>query len=274
MNDPLLLFTELGYPSQPIIPFTTFSARLAQVLPDAKIVSDPADPSLLLIHHTTHLNSTGVPAQTAILRAQHNDTASFNRALDQTWTWPEARAIAPKIAHQLGVCEFLAQGVPYKTRALLFHTVLEVLVETLPPLAVFAEYAQVIIDPATLPKPAIKTTEKTPFLNVRLFQIEGMRPGDTLMDTRGLAAFGLPDFQIKFSGLPVQQVANLIINYAHYLYTHGPVIQSGHIIQGITPKQQWTCTLQNALVEPKRPVLDLDPGSPYALEKPTPGATP
>ncbi len=266
---PLGLFVELCYDKEPIIPVEVFAARLAQFLPQSKIVSNPADPSMILIHHLNHISdfpqAQGVPAQTAIMRAQHGDAASLQRALAQTWTWPGAKDAVPRITHQLAICEFMTQKIPYKTRSALFHTVMETLVQAVPPIALFAEYAQCIINPAAIPAPSIKTGDEAPFLNIRLFHVEGMNPGDTLMDTRGLAAFGLPDLQIKFNGLNVQQAANHLYNCALYVYSHGNVIKDGHSLPGLTPSQRWACKLQNALVEPPRPVIDLDPGKPYAI---------
>ncbi len=268
--DAALLFVELCFDAQPVIPLDILAKRLAEVLPESKVVSNPADTSMVLVHHLGHLNSDGAPAQTAIMRTQHDDKASLLRALDQTWTWPGARQAAATTSHQLAICEFTAQGLDYKTRSRLFHTVLQLINEVTGPKAIFFEYAQVVADPAVLPKASPDVLDPEPYLNVRLFQIEGMRPGDTLMDTRGLSAFGLPDFQIKFNGLNIPQVANLLINYAYHIYANGPTIQNGHKIQGLDPSQQWRCTLQNALVEPVRPVLDLDPGEPFALQKTQP----
>jgi hypothetical protein len=266
---PPLLFVQLGYDRQPVIPMDVLTARLVQFLPHSRIVSNPADPSMILIHHLNHTSdmpeAKAVPIQTAIMPVQQQDPAAFQRALAQTWTWPQAKDIVPRITHELVLCEFMAGATDYKTRSTLFHSVMEILVEAAPPIALYAEYAQCFINPATLPKPSLKDPSAAPFLNIRLFQVEGMNPGDTLMDTRGLSAFGLPDLQIKFNGLGVQQVANHLYNCALYLYTRGNIIKNGDTLPGLTPSQQWTCKIQRALVEPVRPVIDLDPGKPFNI---------
>ena len=58
-------------------------------------------------------------------------------------------------------------------------------------------------------------------LNVRLFRVEGGAQGDMLMDTRGLAALGLPDLQMHFRGLNPGRVAGLLFNYGRYIYENG-----------------------------------------------------
>lgn len=94
---------------------------------------------------------------------------------------------------------------------------------------------------------------------MRLFNIQG-RPGETLMDTLGMAAFALPDLQCHFVGLDPGRVASCLYGYAEYLFQNGRVIDSGHTVQGLTPGSKWSVRSEESLVEPAREVLDLDPG--------------
>ena len=101
-------------------------------------------------------------------------------------------------------------------------------------------------------------------LNVRLFRIENGAAGDTIMDTRGLAALGLPDVQMHFRDLDPGRVAALLYNYARYLNEHGDCINDGETIDGATPGTRWRCRHEMSLVPPERLVLDIDPGPPHA----------
>jgi len=56
----------------------------------------------------------------------------------------------------------------------------------------------------------------------------------------------------------------VLFNTAIYLVEQGPVIESGHTIQGIEPGSKWICQQEDALIGPERTVLDLNPGPPFA----------
>src|SRR5262249_58554930 len=88
--------------------------------------------------------------------------------------------------------------------------------------------------------------------------------GDMLMDTRGLADVGLHDLQCHFRDLDPTAVARVLFNTAVYIFANGPVIESGQTVAGIEPDSRWRCQFENALLEPKREILDLNPGKPYA----------
>jgi hypothetical protein len=104
-----------------------------------------------------------------------------------------------------------------------------------------------------------------PAVNVRLFQVQGRQEGEVLMDTIGLAALGLPDLQCHFVGLDPQQVANTLYGAAYYVYENGDVIEDGETIQGAGEGVvRWRCRHEDALMDPARVVLDIDPGPPFA----------
>jgi hypothetical protein len=99
--------------------------------------------------------------------------------------------------------------------------------------------------------------------NVRFFNIADTG-GDKVMDTRGLNEIGLPDLQCHYRGLEPNEVSRILYNLAVYLYDNGPVIESGHTIPGIDPATKWRCLHEDALIGPKRGVLDINPGPPFA----------
>jgi hypothetical protein len=100
-------------------------------------------------------------------------------------------------------------------------------------------------------------------LNVRFFKVSNS-DGDMIMDTRGLDAIGLPDLQCHFRGLDANGVARVLFNAAVYIFENGAVIETGHTMEGIEPGSRWRCQFENSLLEPKRNVLDFNPGKPYA----------
>ncbi len=104
-------------------------------------------------------------------------------------------------------------------------------------------------------------------LNVRLFAVEDGRPGETLMDTMGLAPLGLPDLQCHFHGLPREQVAQVLFSAAAYLFQHGDVIADGHTLPSHDGRSRWTCRHETALAAPERGVLDLDPDEAHSVKR-------
>jgi hypothetical protein len=100
------------------------------------------------------------------------------------------------------------------------------------------------------------------FLNVRFFNISHSN-GDMLMDTLGLNALGLTDFQVHYRGLEPDSVGRLLYNLGAYAFEKGDIIDDGHTVEGVD-KSRWKCRLENSLVDPQRMVLDIDPGQPFA----------
>ena len=84
------------------------------------------------------------------------------------------------------------------------------------------------------------------------------------MDTRGLEEIGLHDLQCHYRELEPNQVSSILFNTAMYIFQSGPVIGSGESITGIDPDSQWVCQFEDSMMGPKRELLDLNPGEPFA----------
>ena len=100
-------------------------------------------------------------------------------------------------------------------------------------------------------------------VNVRLFRIQD-DDGVYVLDTLGLDALGLPDFQLHFRELDPSELAGHLRNLAAYAFEHENAIESGHTISSPGGDGRWQLQLEDALVAPDRLVLDIDPGPPYA----------
>ena len=100
-------------------------------------------------------------------------------------------------------------------------------------------------------------------VNVRFFTIQGS--DDMQVDTLGMNTLFLPDLQYHFRGLDPNWIVNHAYNVASYLLTSGNEIDSGETIDGIKDGDmdrsiQWKCQYEDALIQPKRPVLDINTG--------------
>jgi hypothetical protein len=138
------------------------------------------------------------------------------------------------------------------------------MIEVTRPDALVFKHSQQVIEPADY----LAACGEDPIfrpgsLNVRLFNISNS-DGDMNMDTRGLVEIGLHDLQCHFRHLDPTEVARVLFNTAVYIFQKGPVIESGQTVAGIEPDSRWRCQFENSLLEPKREILDLNPGNPYA----------
>lgn len=176
----------------------------------------------------------------------------------QTWDWPEAeQALAPARASLL-VVEMFADSYGARDRAAALVGVVRALSVATRPLVVSWPTSQRVSDPD---EPG--TDGLGGLLNVRLFSVSDDED-ELVMDTRGLAPFGLPDLQVHFRDLEPGRLAGLLYATAGYLLEEGDVIGEGHTISGLSPDDHWTCHHEDSLVGPPRRVVDIDPGDPYA----------
>lgn len=101
--------------------------------------------------------------------------------------------------------------------------------------------------------------------NIRFFNIPNTN--EFIVDTVGLAGIGLSDVQFHFKGMNPNKVANLAYSLARYILNNDDtLIKDGDTIDGMndqgqmTPDVQWICRYEDSIVEPLRPVLDINTG--------------
>jgi hypothetical protein len=192
------------------------------------------------------------------------DLEKYRPEVQQSWSCRQAEEILSGCQQARLVTEMMARLLPPGDRVRLFHGVLQALIELTVPDALVFKHSQQVITPADY----LATCTDEPFrrpgsLNVRFYNIADSQ-GEKVMDTRGLTEIGLHDLQCHYRGLNPTQVAQILFNTALYIFQNGAVIQSGETVAGIDPGSKWRCQFEEALLEPKREVLDLNPGAPHA----------
>jgi|GEM_PF-419190 len=202
------------------------------------------------------------PAQCVIFVPENQQAKSekFVPALQQSWHWPQAKEIVPKCKYAFHVMDFLSSGLPYKRRAEYYQKFITALIKATRPQAVHFDGSDKLVNPFAY---ALALTEEEPevlhgMMNVRLFNISNGAEGEMFMDTLGLHVLGLPDIQVRFTGLDPGRVSGLLTAYGNYIYEHGIVIQAGNTIQGLEAEDVWTCYFADALVGPARVTIDLE----------------
>lgn len=220
-----------------------------------------------LMDYPIELDDATLPVQAIIsLRPDPLDVTSYEPALQQTWDWPEARLAVSQACYSVLVTELLGRYLDYGPRLRLFQNVIMSMLDFIPCTAIYWQPCQKIVEPAAYWE-AMHDGEPASFLtavNVRLLRVEGGSPSEVVMDTLGLAALGLPDLQIHYAGLDPGQVGRALYKLAYYLYQNGDVIVDGQIVPGFRDEDRWQSRHAMSLIEPRRIVLDLNPGYPYA----------
>jgi hypothetical protein len=265
----MLQITELHFRRTPACDYAVVKARAQEILESDLDSPDPreADKAFLIVHkgHPVKYTDAEVPAQTAILAAdQPPQLEAYRQDIQQSWRCRRAEELLRGCKETRVVTEMMARLLPPQDRVALFHGVLRAMIEVTSPDALVFKHSQQVIEPADY----LAACGEDPIfrpgsLNVRFFNISNS-DGDMVMDTRGLAEIGLHDLQCHFRNLDPTEVARVLFNAAVYIFEKGPVIESGQTVAGIEPNSKWRCQFENALLGPKREVMDLNPGKPYA----------
>lgn len=252
--------------------YAAVKERVQEILGNEVDTSDVADADkAFLIFHKNHLGEYKegkLPAQTAIFATdQPPKVEAYQQDIQQSWKCRHAGELLSSCKETLLVTEMMAQFLSPEDRVTLFHGVLRAMIEVTKPDALVFKHSQQVIEASDY----VAACDEDPImrpgsLNTRFFNIQNS-DGDMLMDTRGLEEVGLHDLQCHFRDLDPNGVAGVLFNTAVYIFEEGPVIESGQTVAGIEPDSKWRCQFENALVEPKREVLDIDPGAPYAAGK-------
>ena len=183
------------------------------------------------------------------------------------WDCQESRdRILEECRYSMLATDFLARGLSSLERANLEMDYLEVLAELfLSCEAFFFSGSGKLFEAEEIRGNQIEGPDRfiRYAVNVRFFTIQGS--DDMLVDTLGMNTLFLPDLQYHFRGLDPNWIVNHAYNVASYLLTSGNEIDSGETIDGIKDGDmdrsiQWKCQYEDALIQPKRPVLDINTG--------------
>lgn len=265
----MMQIVELHFHRKPTYDYAAVKARAQEILESELdcLDSGGADRAVLIVHknHSVEYAEGRAPVHTAILATdQPPKLEAYQQDIQQSWRCRRAEEFLRTSRETCLVTEMMAQLLSTHDRVSLFHGVLRAMIDVTGPDALVFKHSQQVIEPADyLAACGHDPINRPGSLNVRFFNISDSG-GEMLMDTRGLADVGLHDLQCHFRDLDPKSVAAILFNTAVYIFQNGPVIQSGQTVAGIEPDSKWRCQIENSMLEPKREVLDLNPGKPYA----------
>ena len=261
---------ELHYISGPSYDAAQIAARAEELLHSGieSPKSDSASGTLLFFHTKINVQykDGAIPPQTAILATDKStDPAAYADRIQQSWSCDDAADRIGTSKYSRLVTEMMARGLPPAERIRLFHGVLQAFVEITQPHAIaFGHSQQIVSGDAYLGSCSMDPIQRLGSLNVRFFNISNSDSNDMIMDTRGLDEIGLHDLQCHFRDLDPNRVSQMLFNTGLYIFENGAVIESGQTIAGAEPESKWECRFEESLLEPKRELLDINPGASYA----------
>ena len=249
---------ELLYERPPKLDAEALAAKVRETLP--KTVAVPGSGGVLLAHEDFPIEfEEGTKAiLTTVMRPGGDSGSAGPYDVSQSWAFDGKEEAAERATTTLLVAEMLGRGAPAVDRVTAFKAALEAVVELTRPLAIWSANAAELVAPERVGEHPLAC-----LVNVRLFRVEGDE-GGFVLDTLGLHALGMPDFQLHFRELDPTELAGHLRSLAAYAFEHAAEIESGHTISGPGGEGRWRLQLEDALLAPERDVLDIDPGPPYA----------
>lgn len=259
---------EFLFDAAPGISAESLQSVIATSFRDVHVSGEPADWNLAL--------AWGEADEQFALTSRTVEPGSLTASVEQSWQWREAESVASRATHALRLTHHLTGSPSLEGRVALLRKLVAVLIENLTPAAVHLIESSQLMDPSSLHEAFVEDPYDPlfGFMNIRLYKVEGHERGitahydETIMDTLGLHALGLPDLQMHFKHLDPSMVARLLDDSAHYLLEKGAVIESGHSIRGFADGQKFDCSFEGSIVDPWRLVIEIDPGKPYSLRSP------
>jgi hypothetical protein len=178
--------------------------------------------------------------------------------LKQTWDWTEAKDKVARHQSHVVVSDLLAAALPYKSRLGFFQNVLGGLLELMTPVALRWRPSAKIVNPAALMKALEPGDGRDPIkgaVNVRRTLVKSA--GGVVMDTLGLGALGLPDFEIALGERMPALFDAMLRSIARYEYDLGDVIADGRSFKG--GGESFVCQRGKSSADPGREVFVLTP---------------
>lgn len=257
--EPTALVAELWYERAPDLTDPTLLAALRATSPGAEAQTD----SLTVPYRNPGGNGLvgGGPAPlvTVVLPSSPLGAAGKQRPdSGQTWDWPEAEQAVARVDSGVIVTELRVAGWSAQDRVNAVTRAVTALVEHTRPALVWWPQSQKVSEPES-----VVADEVDGVLNVRFFTVAGDDDA-IVLDTLGLHVFGLPDLQCHFRDREPGEIAGLLYATALYLFDSGDVIGDGNTISGPADGERFVCRRETALLAPRREVLDVDLGDPYA----------
>lgn len=256
-----LLFRET-----PTIDFQSIANR-AQEIAGSNIETSLATKEAKRFHHTDYqvrINAQQAVAETATILMMFQGTVDQD-TIQQSHACEDVEQRVKECKKQCIVMETMPWPLPALDRLLLFHSVLRSMVEHTKPHAIsFGHSQQITTGTAYLDSCGMMPINRVGTLNVRCFRVENSTAKEIIMDTRGMQEIGLNDFQCHFTDRNPKVVSQALLNAAVYLLENDEAESDDFSMFKSLSTPKWVCSFEDALVGPRRPVVNVNLGPKYS----------
>ncbi|MCM1298838.1 MAG: DUF4261 domain-containing protein [[Eubacterium] siraeum] len=212
-----------------------------------------------------HFKDADVPPQLMITDSTKFDGGEFDEfTKSQFWDCPNSDEILSRCKYQVIATDMMAAALPAAERSDLDMDFTEGLAELYPDCeAVFFFNSGKLFKADDLRNHNIPREQRFVrfAVNARFFNIEGTK--DMIVDTLGMGVLCLPDLQYHFCGFDPNIVVDHAYNIALYILNSGKIIENGDTVDSAMENGEfngevmWKCSYESALIQPKRPVIDV-----------------
>lgn len=260
---PASYIVQLLFESTPQIDFDKVLKQLKKTCGNVEASKDRKD-ALILTFKSHEVVAQGARIKPMALISMGKSADIDQSILEQNLEFPELTAKVQTATKTIIIGDLLANYLPYKTRLSLIHNMVLSLLEQVTPTAILWTASGYLLPPETYTKSKLPDGDVVyPAIKLRSFNISNAEEGSMIIDTLGLAPFGLPDVQCHFRNLDRPSVAESILAFAHYIFDRGDVVADGNTVRGITDFDKWKCRHEESIANPKRVVIDVNPGPPF-----------
>lgn len=186
----------------------------------------------------------------------------------QLWDMENGAEFLDEVRYEVVVHAMLSAGLSYTEQAELFIAQLDAAVEMYPTCEAIYVTGSGKLTPTAKFLADRQWDAGARFINaavnVRFFNIQGT--GDMLIDSLGMYTLALPDVQLHFHSLDPNDVVRYAYNILDYQFKNDFPIDNGDSLDGIGAdgnidiNVQWRARYEDSLVQPLRPVLDINCG--------------
>lgn len=186
----------------------------------------------------------------------------------QLWDMENGAEFLDEVRYEVVVHAMLSAGLSYTEQAELFINQLDAAVEMYPTCEAIYVTGSGKLTPTAKFLADRQWDAGARFINaavnVRFFNIQGT--GDMLIDSLGMYTLALPDVQMHFRNLDPNNVVSYVYNILDYQFKNDFPIDNGDSLDGIgadgniSIDVQWRARYEDSLVQPVRPVLDINCG--------------
>jgi hypothetical protein len=255
------LQVKLFFKEMPTLEESTIKRELETRFNDLSINTEHNTMSIASIDHPATL---GLPEMAFINLPKPKETGNMllETSLTQSWDWQEASDVVNACAYEVLIScresslgQFVEKNI--QEQIIFFQKLVTSLAAALQPDAIWFINSQLVLNPDYY----VTNSNYRDYLNIlgfvnaRYYVIE--QSNDVFVDTLGLHALGLPDFEFRFDDEDYnpQDVVGRLYDFSYHIVDNGVVFEHEEVIDGIYEDTHWTCLFVPSRGKPERDVI-------------------